>query len=298
MQEVKRSDKFELLCETRLYKLDAKLHNRFKNSIFAIDRLLANYKMVFPFYTDHTLEHSEQVIRYSNYFISDKNIEKLNADELYILLMGACLHDVGMGISVNDFNSFKNKIKGLDEYIKENPRKIIGDYTRSFHQEFSACFIEKYKDLFEIPSDDYLYCICQIARGHRKYNLLDENEFPRYFKLENGNTVRLPYLVAIVKVADEMDIASERNLLIDYDDYTSGDDEERVMCYKAHEAIKQIDFESDIKVYYSTEKDDVLEELENISQKVEQAYNEYKEVVRTYTEFVNIYGNIVFLKRG
>ena len=297
MQEVKKSDKLEMLCEKHLYKLDANLHNRFKNSIFAIDRLLANYKMVFPFYTDHTLEHSEQVIRYSNYFIGDKNVEKLNADELYILLMGACLHDVGMGISENDFNNFKNKIKGLDEYIKENPDKIIGDYTRAFHQEFSACFIEKYKDLFEIPSDEYLYCICQVARGHRKYNLLDEEEFPRYFKLENGNTVRLPYLAAVVKAADEMDIANERNLLIDYDDYTSGDDKVRAMCFRAHEAVKKIDFEDDINVYYSSDEKDVLDEIKNIEEKVNSTYNEAKAVVEEYEEFENVYNNIVFFKQ-
>ncbi len=297
MQEVKKSDKLEMLCEKRLYKLDADLHTRFKNSIFAIDRLLANYKMVFPFYTDHTLEHSEQVIRYSNYFIGDKNIEKLNADELYIILMGACLHDVGMGISVNDYEQFKDKIKGLDEYISAHPDTKIRDHTRSFHQEFSACFIEKYKDLFEIPSEEYLYCICQIARGHRKYNLLDENEFPRYFKLENKNTVRLPYLAAIVKVADEMDIANERNLLIDYDEFTTGDDEERIMCYKSHQAIKRIDFEDDINIYYNTDEDDVQKKVENIERKVNRTYNEARAVVNVYDEFENVYNKIVFFRQ-
>lgn len=297
MQIVKKSDKLEMLCEKRLYKLDADLHTRFKNSIFAIDRLLANYKMLFPFYTDHTLEHSEQVIRYSNYFIGDKNIEKLNADEVYIILMGACLHDVGMGISINDYEQFKDRIKGLDEYISKHPNKVVGDYTRSFHQEFSACFIEKYKDLFEIPSEEYLHCICQIARGHRKYNLLDENEFPRYFKLENGNIVRLPYLAAIVKVADEMDIANERNLLIDYDEFTTGDDEERIMCFKSHQAIEKIDFEDDINIYYSTDEDDVLKEIENIERKVNNTFNEARAVVDVYEEFENVYDKIVFFKQ-
>ena len=39
----------EFLCEYRLKELDEDLHRCYRNSIFVIDRLLTNYKLVFPF---------------------------------------------------------------------------------------------------------------------------------------------------------------------------------------------------------------------------------------------------------
>ena len=60
------SDTSDFLCEKRLRATDEDLYRRYRNSVFAIDRLLANYKNIFPFFTDHTFEHSEQVINYCN----------------------------------------------------------------------------------------------------------------------------------------------------------------------------------------------------------------------------------------
>lgn len=297
MEVVDRQESSEFLSEGWLRKLDSNLHSCFKNSIFAIDRLLANYKMVFPFYTDHTLEHSEQVIRYVNYFLGVQNANKLNADEFYVLLMGALLHDIGMGISKRDYEELGPNIEGLKEYLEKNPDSLIEETTREFHQEFSAEFIRKYKDLFEIPSEQHLYCIGQIAKGHRRHDLCNKEEFDPGYKLDNGNIVRLPYLAGLVKIADEMDIASERNLLINYDDYTQGGRKEKIMCYKAHEAVYKIEFNEDIKVFYNSDEEIILNEIKSISNKVLVTFKQYKEAVSLYTEFSCPFKDILFIKK-
>lgn len=69
--------KFDFLCEKRLNQTDKLLYQYFRNSIFALECLLSDYKNVFPFFTDHTFEHSEQVIRYCNIIAGEEIISAL-----------------------------------------------------------------------------------------------------------------------------------------------------------------------------------------------------------------------------
>ncbi len=277
----------DFLIERRLAELSPELHSLYRNSVFATDRLLTNYKSLFPFFTNHTFEHSAQVINYCNIIAGSENINRLNADEIYILLMGACLHDVGMGISDSDFNQLMPNVKGAFEYFSErNGKKAIGETTRAFHQEFSVEFIKKYHPLFEIPSDDYVYCICQVARGHRRMNLLDETEFNSEYILSNGNSVNLAYITALVKLADELDITSDRNLFFDYTEHNSEWSKKQTMCFKCHEAIKFLETAgSSILLHFQTDDGRVYEEILKTKDKVRKTFDEFAEVVRERSNF-------------
>ena len=88
---------------------------------------------------------------------------------------------------------------------------------RTYHNEFSGLVIEKYAELFDLPSPEYAYAIKQIARGHRKTDLYDEKEYPADYRMPDGSTICLPYLAALVRLADEIDVAASRNPLILYD---------------------------------------------------------------------------------
>lgn len=281
----------DFLCERRLSKISPDLHTLFRNSIFAIERLLQNYTMVFPFYTDHSFQHAEQIINYCNILLGRENAEKLNADEIYILLMGACLHDVGMGLSEKDLLQMVPDVKGAEEYMNNHSGEHIGGVARAFHNEFSACFIRKYAALFEMP-DEYIDPVCQVARGHRKVNLLDENEMKRVVELSNGQKVRLAYLAAIVKLADELDVTSNRNLLLDYKNM-GYESHEQEMCFKSHFAIKSLEENNDelLLNYYSYDKD-VLDEIDLIGGKIRTTFNEYQAVVELYPEFSSLYKRV------
>ena len=275
----------EFLCEHRLKELNEGLHSCYRNSIFVIDRLLTNYKLVFPFFTNHTFEHSAQVINFCNALLGRENVNQLNADELYILLMGASLHDIGMGISESDCHAFSKNVPGAEKYIKEHPEARLGDVTRTFHHEFSAEFIRKYKDLFEIPSAEHTYCIAQVARGHRKLDLLDEREFDPHYTLADGTVVRLPYLAALVRLADELDIAADRNLLFNSAEAEGECSDYQMLCFHCHEAVPRIGFDGGcITVYYRTDDPAVYEELMNLNKKVQKTFGEFVAVVRGRTD--------------
>lgn len=84
--------------ERKLRDLNPELHKRFTDAVFGLQHVLSNYKLIFPEYTDHTELHSLNVIDFCNQLIGDQ-IDKMNADEIYCLLMGCYFHDTGMGIS-------------------------------------------------------------------------------------------------------------------------------------------------------------------------------------------------------
>lgn len=214
----------DFLMEKRLRALDPQLHRRFTDAVFALQLALSRYGRLFPGYTDHSQLHSMTVIDFCNVLIGSEQIEKLNADEIYVLLMSCYLHDVGMGISENDYELFKQQLDH-ETYFKTHPAASIPDFIRDYHHEFSALFIRKYAQLLELPSPEHLFAVVQVSRGHRRTDLFDPAEYPSEYRLPNGNTVCLPYLAALIRLADEIDVASDRNsaLLFDYEALTAED---------------------------------------------------------------------------
>ena len=99
----------DFALERRLYELDKELHSRFSDTVFALQSILSNYKLIFPDFTDHTELHSLNIIDFCNRLIGD-DITKLNKDEIYAILMGCYFHDTGMGISYEDYIEFSKNI--------------------------------------------------------------------------------------------------------------------------------------------------------------------------------------------
>ena len=208
-------DKYDFSLERRLRKLDSGLHQRFTDTVFALQRVLSNYKLIFPDFTDHTELHSLNIIDFCNRLIGDQ-IDKLNADEIYVLLLGCYFHDTGMGVSKNDFKEFSEQID-FGDYFETHSRDNYPEIVRNFHQEFSGLFLKKYAKFFEFPSDEHLFAVIQISRGHRKIDLNNRKEYPLALQLSNGNTICLPYLAALVRLADEIDVTASRNSKAIYD---------------------------------------------------------------------------------
>lgn len=225
----------DFLMEKRLHELDRPLHRCFADAVFALQHTLSHYRRLFPEYTDHSEQHSMNVIDFCNRLIGKEQIVKMNADEVYVLLMSCYLHDVGMGISESDYETFKHEF-GADDYFEKHPEDTEGDFVRRYHHEFSACFIRKYALLLEIPSEEHLFCIMQVSRGHRKTDLFDDKEYPAAYPMPSGNTVCLPYLAALIRLADEIDVAADRNSQILYD-IENIRDEFQIYCNRLQEAV-------------------------------------------------------------
>ena len=208
-------NKYDFLLERRLKEISPDLHQRFSDTVFVLQQILSNYKLIFPDFTDHTELHTLNIIEFCNNLIGEQ-IDKLNADEIYVLLLGCYFHDTGMGISHTDFEEFSKQIN-FGNYFDTHARDNYPEIVRNFHQEFSGLFLRKYAKFFEFPSEEHLFAIIQISRGHRKTDLNDEKEYPINLKVPGGNTICLPYLSALVRLADEIDVTASRNSKAIYD---------------------------------------------------------------------------------
>lgn len=276
-------DNHDFAMEKRLRELNPLLHKQFTDAVFALQNILSNYKLIFPAYTDHSELHALNVIEFCNKIIGDE-IKYLNEDEIYCLLMGCYFHDTGMGISQKDFEQFSKEIdfgNYFDTHAKDDYPRIV----RDFHNEYSGRFIIKYADLFEIPSDNHLRAIIQIARGHRKTNLKDENEYPIDLRVDNGNTICLPYLAAIIRLADEIDISAARNSRLLYDIPTVVVNHDSIEFLK-HEAVREMLIEKDkFVVLYKTEFKEVEDELKVLFSKMQKTLDECIDATNERTKY-------------
>ena len=266
--------------EMRLRELDPALHKRFTDTVSVTANLLFRYKRYFPEYNDHSGLHSMSVIDLCNQLIGKEQILRLNQDELYILLMSCHLHDVGMGITSKEYDEFREKIDFRD-YFENHPNASLDRIIRDFHQEFSALFIEKHAGFLELPSEAHLHAVMQVVRGHRKTDLFDRNEFPPDFALPNGRSVCLPYLAALIRLADEIDVDALRSsvLLFDVDSFES---EEEVMYYYRTRACERMEITRDtIIMHVRTEDPAVKEALEKLKDKIQETLELCTRVVET-----------------
>ncbi|HLZ89609.1 MAG TPA: HD domain-containing protein, partial [Puia sp.] len=85
--------------------------------------ILQGFITNFPDYTDHSINHSKKVLAYSEFVLEDQ-LNKLNEDEVYILLMAGLLHDIGMCPT----NKMKKKINESKEFLESN--KSFETYLR------------------------------------------------------------------------------------------------------------------------------------------------------------------------
>ena len=276
-------NKYDFLLERRLKEINPGLHQRFSDTVFALQQILSNYKLIFPDFTDHTELHSLNIIEFCNNLIGEQ-IDKLNADEMYVLLLGCYFHDTGMGISHADFDEFSKQIN-FGNYFDTHSRDNYPEIVRNFHQEFSGLFLRKYAKFFEFPSEEHLFAIIQISRGHRKTDLNDEKEYPLNLRVPSGNTICLPYLAALVRLADEIDVTASRNSKAIYD-LNKIVKEIDLIEFMKHEAVHSLDI-TDKAFIMGIKSDDpkIIEGLSILAGKMKKTLDYCRSVVNNRTSF-------------
>ncbi len=275
---------YDFQLEAKLIEQAPQLHTVFSDNVLCVQNMLIKYQSIFPNYTDHTALHSLEVIAFCNELIAD-NIDLLNTDEIFILLMSAYLHDAGMGISIEDFERFSAELPIVQDFMKENPDICKDEIIRAFHNEFSGRFIEKYSPLFDFPSPEHLFAIVQTSRGHRKTDLLNKTEYPAEIKLSNGNIVHLPYLATLIRLADELDIAVDRNIQFLYDTANLDNDVSRLE-FKKHQAIKRLEIlPTSLKAYVDYSDPELVAPLDELFEKLNSTLSYCVRVIEEITPF-------------
>ena len=168
--------------------------------------LLERILITFDEYTPHDINHSETVLTRINLLIPDSLKEKLNSHEIYFLIISAYLHDLGMA-KLNNFD--------IPENIKNKGEKLKA-YIRDCHHIRSENYIIENYEKLKISNINQARIIGKICRGHRKESLDDKSLFdPKQTYMTE--TINVPFLASILRVADELDLTFERIPLIVYE---------------------------------------------------------------------------------
>ena len=276
--------KYDFALERRLKALNPDLHQRFADTVFALQHILSNYKLIFPDFTDHTELHSLNVIEFCNHIIGDQ-VDKLNADEIYCLLLGCYFHDTGMGVSHNDFEEFSKQIN-FGNYFDTHSRDNYPEIIRNFHNEYSGLFIKKYAQFYDLPSDTHLFAVIQISRGHRKTDLFNDNEYPSCLSIPNNeNKICVKYLSALVRLADEIDVTAARNSKMTYD-IKKITKEIDLIEFMKHEAVVGLDInEKDFVMRVHTSDDKIYNSLNIMLGKMQKTLDNCRSAVNENTPY-------------
>lgn len=257
----------DYLVERKLHLEEPELHRRVKDSAFVLQGMLEKFLPRFPEFTDHSLLHSLDVLDYANRIIGPEQCELLSPAECYVLIMACYLHDVGMGVGEKDFAEFSREID-FGDYFDTHDAADASATIRAFHHEFSGCFIRKYAELLEIPTDELLFAVVQASRGHRKTDLFDPKEYPD-MQTEYGE-IRLAYLSAVIRLADEIDVGADRNpeLLFDSSTLTI---QRQIEAFGTHESVRRVDVTEDsIQLLVKPKAPEYVPLIEELNRKIRQ----------------------------
>ena len=228
-------DFFELLkVKEKEEGYETTLSATVKNVAKQAKDILGRIPVIFEEYTLHDISHSENVIKNMWKFIPEEVKEKLNAMEIYLLILSAYLHDVGMAVSKDEeddilkseeFLKFQDKhereVDLIGNYKKEGntraadfyEKQIIMDYIREHHHERSYDYImNNYNGEkgLKIDDENHARVIAKICRAHRLdiKDLEDKSEFDRDYPL--GNFINLQFLAVCLRLGDTLDADSRR----------------------------------------------------------------------------------------
>jgi hypothetical protein len=287
------NDRGKFMLEKRLLKLDPDLHRRFRDTVFIIQKILDRTKVLFPEYTDHTTLHCMTVIDFCNLIIGPEQINRMNADEIYVLLSASYLHDSGMGITEKDFYELMEKIP-YGDYFETHEEWTIPEFVRDFHNEFSGLFIKKYAAMFDIVSDEHLFAIVQVSRGHRRTDLFDPVEYPPDFTVPGGNKVCLPYLAALIRLADEIDVVASRNPVLLYDIELLTTDIS-IFEHRRHMAIKDLitTYDSFIMIVKEIEDEKLYTGIVKMQDKMQRTLDYCREVAEKRSPYTITQKNVL-----
>jgi len=267
--------------ELRLKSLDTNLFSKFEETKDIVKLLLGKYSSNFPTYTDHSDAHTLEVFTIAADILTEDEINNLNADEIYILSMSCLLHDIGMCVPIEKIK----EISGTEDFIqykKNNPNMKDEDYVRNIHHLLSEKFILEEWENLKIPSENYAVAIGRVSAGHRKIDIGDFDVYdPRFFAKTGKVFVCLPYLAAILRVADELDVTNSRTpkLLTKY--YMPNNDIS-ISEWKKHIATSQRNYLDGTVIFEVTCTDqNIYAALQEQFEKIQHVINYCQKVIRS-----------------
>lgn len=241
---------------SELLKQSPDYFSRFEKIRIKVTNVSGRINALFPTYTNHDVNHLEHVEEYANRIIPDEVKNDLNIDEIFFLLCGIWLHDMGMVFDENEINEFNA--------MDENQRSEFAYNIRLSHNIRSETYIYEHSDELGLGWHEAVI-IGKIAKGHRQidlHNVDDENY--------KGSIIRVSFLSAVLRLADECHVDESRESSLS----KFGIDKKIIHdFYLSHEKIDHVgfDFENEnILISCKIENKDDLNKLIKIKSKIQE----------------------------
>lgn len=247
-------------------------YDKFNLLLSQAEDILPKIRVIFPKYNNHDIKHAETVVGILDDILPENIKKSLNCDEIFCLLSAAWLHDIGMVPDKNEIEDFENSTKERREEIRAE--------IRDKHHIRSYNFVLN-EDYFDLDNDEKKI-IGNICRAHRQINIKDSLE-EKYRTSSSGGIIRLQFLGAILRIADECDITSKRVSKHYIEEART--DIGFTLHDKKHELIDYVYLENDeiiIRALVTSQED--LEIVNKSKRKIEDEINEVKDIL-TDNEF-------------
>ncbi len=176
----------KISIEKYLEELDPALYAQYQRVVERAQELLPRTYRTFATFTEHGLSHSHAVVQIIDQLLPQNVLDTFSAEECFVLLAGATLHDIGMATA-------------------EAPNEEGWDSARQAHHVSGAHALRSAPEVFGVDSR-FAPAVAQLIRHHRESNIADQVR-----QTSVGHTrVRLPLLCALVRAGDELHITDDR----------------------------------------------------------------------------------------
>lgn len=288
---------------------DGKLSSLVLKTVEFISPLLHKIPENMPEFTLHDPAHSAKIVEIMAKILPKPVLKGMNAIEIALLILSAYLHDIGMTCdreekekiisSDENFNTlFKSNIDKFQKFeqykLEGNHRastfiqdQIFTEYLRRNHVKRSALFIASNLNSGEyilsyhgIPFYKLLIKICD-GHGESVQKLKDNTIWPRE-TLIGENIVNVQFLSLILRLADILDLDSERTPRVIYE-FVNPEDPTSILEWKKHRSIIGTSF-TDKKILFEAEcsTPEVERALKQFIDWIELERKETMELLKTY----------------
>ena len=247
--------------------------NSIRNIREAVSAIWTEDVRIIHDYTDHGLEHSERIFTKLYGLLSPENaIASLQENELYVLIIGVILHDIGMQCDVKKHSQIMDVavkkfgakfdtefVPGTaNAYSKEEQNEI-----RKNHHLLTAAWLDcSFKRKSDFPNNalqsidsQYREDLINVCRFHSKLDIMNCPD------LSKISRIRCRFLAALLRLGDELDIDKYRVKLHTVENFTI-DLENSIYWYiHDHTQILIEDHIISLRIYLSQEDHAVCSEI-------------------------------------
>lgn len=239
------------------YFIDLLEDQDLKNSILLIrsivEKIWSSEIRIVRDFTDHGIEHSKRLIDLFRKILNANDGKNFSVIELYSLLAGAYLHDIGMQCDLKHYSAIEEISRKYGANYSTKFSSNASNYSiqeqnniRNNHQYITASWIDYAYDIKNDPlssailsiPNDLIDDIIDICRYHSKMPITD---CPINFHYRSAERKQLT--AAILRFSDELDIDSKRVTNYQVINSFSMDPSNKVFWYLHSKTI--IDFTSD-----------------------------------------------------